>query len=104
MPTETSMMANGFKELRMEEAFILNLALVHTIADNGKMVNAMVTESWNSQITNFIKEHLWNQLSKVMGFKSLPIRTSIKDNIKKVNSMAKANIAGQMGHLMREIS
>lgn len=45
MPTETSMMANGFKELRMEEAFILNLALVHTIADNGKMVNAMVTES-----------------------------------------------------------
>lgn len=98
------MMVNGFKELRMEEAFILNPALVHTIADNGKMVNAMVTESWNSQITNFIKEHLLNQSSKVMGFKSLLMRTSIKDNIKKVNSMAKANIAGQMGHLMREIS
>ena len=45
MPTVTSTMVNGFKELRMEEVFILNPALVHTIADNGKMVNAMVTES-----------------------------------------------------------
>ena len=38
-----------------------------------------------------------------MGYKDLEIMIFTKDNIKKVNSMEKENIVGQMDHLMKEI-
>ena len=38
-----------------------------------------------------------------MVYKDLQIMIIIKDSIKKVNSMVKENIVGQMVHLMKEI-
>lgn len=97
------MTGNGWTELKTEEESITKPVPGHIIMASGEMGKEMAMEYFDFLTTSFTKALFQNRSSRVLGLRSSQMATTIKDNIRKANSMVRGSTVGQMDLLMKEI-
>ena len=87
----------------MDKESIMIILLKLSIKENLKIIKKMDMEHWNSPRINIIKECLISLLKMDMLLRNLLMVIDIKDSIKWVSFMEKANIYGLMAQSMMVI-